>query len=109
MEPIRNLQLQQGFQSFFLSLFIFRALSLRKVLALFCQQIVKKLLCAGADVNVKDEEEKLPVHLATELVIFRLLLRRNRCALFGLTPIHLSRPLTHVTSCCVLGVETWNA
>ena len=93
----------------FSSLCSINAWRLRKVLVLFCQQIVKKLLCAGADVNVQDEEEKLPFHLATELVIFRLLLRRNKCALFGLTPMPLSRPLTHVTSCCVLGVETWNA
>ena len=44
--------------------------SLCSLLSFFCWQIIKRLLFAGADVNLNDEEEKLPLHLATELRSF---------------------------------------
>lgn len=58
--------LQTAIRFIFLLVLIPRA-SLLFVSFSLCQ-IVQKLLNAGADIDLKDDEEKLPIHMATEYV-----------------------------------------
>ena len=58
--------LQTAIRFIFL-LMLFPRVSLLFVSFSLCQ-IVQKLLNAGADIDLKDDEEKLPIHMATEYV-----------------------------------------